>query len=63
MDKKKLRKLFPYDYAGGGYFRERGIPVGVSAGILHGMEAIKYVVEQMEKARDQPQTVEQGEIT
>lgn len=31
---------FPFDYVGGGYWRERGIPKGVPAKIIHGREAL-----------------------
>lgn len=34
--------LFPFEYAGGGYFRQKGIPVGEKAEIIHGMKAIEF---------------------
>lgn len=50
---KTLEELFPYEYQGGGYFRERGIAVGKSAKILHGQEAIKYLYEAIEKENNE----------
>ena len=46
-DKKKLEEVFPYTYEGGGYFREIGVPQGHKAKIIHGMEAIKIIFENM----------------
>jgi len=45
---KALGKLFPFVYSGGGYFRHKDVPVGTSAEILHGMDAIKYIYEKMQ---------------
>jgi len=42
---KSLEELFPYEYQGGGYFREKGIAQGKSAKILHGQEAVKFLYE------------------
>lgn len=36
---------FPFQYVGGGYFRERGVPKGKEAKMLHGMEAVAYAFE------------------
>ena len=33
---------FPYQYMGGGWFRERGIPNGEVADMLHGEHAIEF---------------------
>ena len=44
---EKLKELFPYEYVGGGYFREKGTPQGEKAEIIHGMEAIKYLFDKM----------------
>jgi hypothetical protein len=35
---------FPYEYSGGGYFRRTGVSKGVTAPILHGMQAIERAV-------------------
>jgi hypothetical protein len=48
---KTLKEVFPFEYVGGGYFREKGVPKGQSAKILHGMEAIKFVVEAMKEEK------------
>lgn len=45
----KLEDLFPFEYAGGGYFRRKGVPKNVSAEIIHGQEAIKRVYEWMKR--------------
>jgi len=39
----KLEDIFPFEYSGGGYFRQKGIPVGETAAILHGNEAAEFV--------------------
>lgn len=38
-----LKKVFPYKYVGGGYFRKIGVPKGKSAEILHGEKAITHL--------------------
>lgn len=40
-----LDEVFPFEYIGGGYFRRKGVPRGVSADILHGMQAVEFVRE------------------
>ena len=45
--KKTLKRVFPFEYVGGGYFRKKGVPKGKSAEILHGMDAIEFVVKAM----------------
>ena len=50
MYEKELKKLFPFEYVGGGYFREIKSQ-GEKAKILHGMEAIKYIIERLENER------------
>lgn len=42
-----LSDIFPFDYKGGGYFRERGVKIGESAQTLHGEKAIEYLYEKM----------------
>jgi hypothetical protein len=42
-----IEELFPYEYAGGGYFRKKGVPVGQKAEILHGQQAIEFLHEAM----------------
>lgn len=32
---------FELEYKGGGYFREKGVPVGKSARVLHGLEILE----------------------
>ena len=49
----ELKDLFPYEYSGGGYFREKGVPKGKTAEILHGMEAIKYLYKRMTGGSDE----------
>ena len=49
MKEVKLEDVFPYEYMGGGYFRERGIPQNEKAKIIHGMEAMKVLFEIMKK--------------
>ena len=51
MQVEKTIEDFPYEYVGGGYFREKGVQKGVSADIIHGMEAIKFALEW---AREEP---------
>ena len=46
-----LADIFPFEYQGGGYFRRKGVPVGISAEMLHGKEAVEYVYEAI-KAMD-----------
>jgi hypothetical protein len=47
MKKKELKDVFPFEYAGGGYFREKGVPNGEKAKIIHGMEAVKLVFDKL----------------
>ena len=53
-ERKQLAKLFPFEYSGGGYFREKGIAKGVSAEMFHGQEAIEYLFS---KILDKPTVV------
>lgn len=52
MDIPKLNEIFPFEYSGGGYFRKKGVKEGVSAEILHGMEAVKYLYEQIKNLEE-----------
>ena len=36
------KELFPFEYRGGGYFRETEVPNGKHAIILHGEQALQY---------------------
>ena len=36
----KFRELFKYKYVGGGYFRDKTVPKGISADMRHGDEII-----------------------
>ena len=54
----KLDELFPFVYKGGGYFREKNAPIGVSGEMLHGREAVEYLYEKMKEMIDGP--VESG---
>lgn len=47
LDKKKLEDVFPFEYMGGGFFRRKGIAKGVTAEVLHGMEAVEYIFKAM----------------
>lgn len=44
-----LDDVFPFEYKGGGYFRRKGIPKGVTAEILHGQQAIEYLYSELTK--------------
>lgn len=48
MTDKEMKEVFPYTYSGGGYFRENK-PQGQKADILHGMEAIRFVISKLEE--------------
>ena len=52
MDKKELRKIFPYEYVSGGYFREIK-PKGEKSNMLHGMEAILYVINKLKEKENE----------
>ena len=54
---KELHELFPFEYKGGGYFRRKGVPEGVSAEMLHGMEAVEYLYAQMKALPSVPEGV------
>lgn len=53
----ELQDVFPYEYTGGGYFRKKGFAKGnpatgekgEKAPILHGMDAIKFLFEEIKK--------------
>lgn len=47
----KLEDVFPYEYVSGGYFRRKGIKRGKIANIIHGMEAINILFENMNKVK------------
>ncbi len=47
--KPELKELFPYEYVSTGYFRQKGVPKGESAELLHGMQAIEYLYDRMLK--------------
>lgn len=42
-----LEELFPFEYKGGGYFRKKGVKIGKSAEMLHGMDAISYIYDKL----------------
>lgn len=44
-----LDVLFPFDYEGGGYFRQKGVAKYVKAEVLHGMEAVEYLYERIKE--------------
>ena len=46
---RPLDDVFPFEYQGGGYFRRKGIPKGVTAEILHGQQAIEYLYNELTK--------------
>jgi hypothetical protein len=50
----RFEDVFPYEYKGGGYFREKGIPIGESAEMLHGEQAARYVYEKMRQPENCP---------
>ena len=42
-----MKDIFPYEYQGGGYFRLKGVPAKTPAPILHGEEAIKFIINKL----------------
>lgn len=44
--------IFPFVYAGSGFFRRKGVPKGDKAATLHAMQAIDYVLEQVKLHSD-----------
>ncbi len=44
-----LNEVFPFEYAGGGYFREKNPKKGEKAKILHGMDAIIFVLKKVKE--------------
>jgi hypothetical protein len=56
---KTLEQLFGFKYAGGGYFRQKGIKKGDTAEILHGMEAIAYLYDQFKKDKELTMTLDE----
>jgi hypothetical protein len=40
----KVRSSFRFEYVGGGYFRDKNVPEGIKADILHGSEILKNFV-------------------
>lgn len=42
-----LDEVFPFVYAGGGYFRQKGVKKGQPAPILHGREAVEFLYNQL----------------
>jgi len=47
--KEDLDKIFPYEYIGGGYFRERGVPKNIKAKMIHGDAVPKYILKQIKE--------------
>jgi hypothetical protein len=37
---KKVKSSFRFEYVGGGYFRDKNVPKGMSADTLHGSEIL-----------------------
>ena len=48
-----FRNVFPFEYSGGGYFRKKGVKKGVRAEILHGEQAINYILNKLKKRIEQ----------
>ena len=46
-DMPPLNAIFPYEYIGGGFWRQKAVKRGEKAKILHGDEAIKFLYEKM----------------
>jgi hypothetical protein len=44
-----LNVLFPFDYQGGGYFRRKGVPKGISADILHAEQAVQFLYDEIKR--------------
>lgn len=38
---------FPYEYKGGGYFREKGKKVGEAGKLLHGEQVVDFIREEL----------------
>lgn len=52
-----LKTLFPFEYMGGGYYRKRGVPKGISAEMLHGDEVVKRLYAEIQKhLEEKPKT-------
>jgi len=53
MTEQQLREAFAsfaFEYVGGGYFRTKGIPKGISAPMLHGETIIKALLDHIIQA-------------
>jgi len=46
------KEIFPFRYQGGGYFRRIGVPIGKQAEVLHGQEAIKYLLKKFKEIQE-----------
>jgi len=44
---------FPFEYKGGGFFRQKGIPVGESAEMRHGEEIVEEALKYAQTERNQ----------
>ena len=55
MDQIKLKEIFPFKYVGGGYFRDNRIPKGKPSFILHGEDAIGYLLKQVNELIEKEQ--------
>lgn len=44
---KMINFDFPFEYKGGGYFRDKNIAKGEPAEVLHGSEVVKYIREKL----------------
>lgn len=38
---------FPFEYVGGGYYRQKGVPIGERAEMLHGQGAADYLIKKL----------------
>lgn len=41
---KKAVQQYPYEYVGGGYYRMKNSPKGVSAPIIHGDHIVEHII-------------------
>lgn len=47
---KEAAESFPYEYASTGYYREKGVPKGTVAKLLHGEQVIPAVISHFNKS-------------
>lgn len=57
-----IDELFPFEYMGGGYFRQKGIKKGDQAPTLHGKQVAQYLHEKImiafSEIKEQKETID-----